>query len=707
MGYTLEPPDETSPQVPIRELIRKLEKSKSDSVSPYRGPKAPGARGIYQIEPDTARRLGFDPARLSDDKYAEKVMNAAVADLASRYPGDAKAILVGYNASPKVLDRWLASGRDNSVLPTETRDYLERADRIQSGEGGPAKGGGYTLEPPDKPPVPKPAVEKPAPPKPPSALADMAGPLADLPKDIGHQFMEGARANQDLHDHPGFAEKYIPGVAGAEMVINAANQLASPLTGAAEALLGRPIAKVADAVNDKLHLLPGQEADPEAIGNAASMAIPALGELREANTLKTAAKAAGVSERALAANREAGGGLPKAPKSLTPNTLKTQLANRDPTYGARVERLHRQGVDLTPGQIKGGEAKIAEQQNTSSRYQGEAIRNAHQGALESYNRAGYNEALAPIGERYDPKGPVGRDAIDNIARRIGAVYDRILPQAKLKRDPETAERISEIREDNEELLGPYKGAFDSILKSRVIKRLDPDGGMVGRSFKAVESELSMLSRRYHQSQDGAQHILGDAIDDLNGALRDNMERNSPPAIRAQLRQANTAWAVYKRLEGASERRPTSMGVFTPGDLQQTAKVGNRGGSFARGNALMSQFADDGQAVLGNVVPDSGTAGRINRTRAGVGGTIAGEMVGSALGHGPIGGAAGALLGGMADRSIGGVTNTLAAHLLRREASAAVGRATTPRNYLKAAEQRSLAHRTPMLAGPSAQIGDQQ
>lgn len=530
---------------------------------------------------------------------------------------------------------------------------------------------------------------------------------ADIPKDVGHQFMEGVRANE--------AESKVPfNLAGEDMPLgpfgsprgikqatNTLASIASPITGLAESVIGRPVAAVANAVNDRFHIAPKMEADPEAIGNIASMALGGAGELGEARTAAKAGQTVDAYRAAEAARSAAPKVLPQS------NALKAQLAARDPEYAARVDRLHRLDVDLMPGQIKGGEAKIREQQDTSSRTKGEAVREGQQKALKSYNRAGYNEALAPIGERYDPKGPIGRAGIDEVASKIGAVYDRVLPQARLKADQEVADRISEIREDNEGLLGPYKDALNGIIQSRIIKRLDADHSMDGRTFKEVESELSTLSRKYHQSQDGAQHILGDAIDELNGALRDNMERNSPANIRPELKKANAAWAAYKRLEAASERRPTSMGIFTPGDLQQAAKIGNRGGSFARGKALLGQFADDGQAVLGNIVPDSGTAGRLNRTGRGLAGALVGEVAGSTFGHGPIGGAIGAAVGGMADRYAGSVTNNLARSMLSREAARATGRATTPHNYLRAAQQRALAPRTPLIAGAAGQAGEGQ
>lgn len=528
--------------------------------------------------------------------------------------------------------------------------------------------------------------------------------ISDVPKDIGHQFMEGVRANQQeakVPYSPAGEDMPIP-LLGAtpralKQGVNTLSAIAAPISGVAESVIGRPVANIANAINDKFHIAPKYEADPEAIGNLATMGLGGLGEANEA-------RAAVKAGQTLSAYREAQAARAAAPRVLPQsNALKAQLSGRDPEYAARVDRLNKMDVDLLPGQVKGGEAKVREQQDTSSRYKGEAIREKQQDSLKSYNRAGYNQALAPIGERYNPKGPVGRAGIDEVGRRIGAVYDRILPQARLKADQQVADRISEIKEDHEGMLGPYKGALDSIIQSRVIKRLDADHSMDGRTFKEVESELSGLSRKYHQSQDGAQHILGDAIDELNGALRDNMERNSPEHVRPELKRANSAWAAYKRLEGASERRPTSLGIFTPGDLEQAVKIGNRGGSFARGKALLGQFADDGQAVLGNIVPDSGTAGRLNRSGRGIVGAAIGGAAGHAVGGGLPGEIVGAALGGAADRYAGSLTNSLARHLLSRESARATGRPVSGHNYLQAARQRALSSRVPIAIGADGQI----
>lgn len=122
-------------------MIRGLERSKDDAISPK------GAIGRYQIMPGTARQFGFDPEKLMDPAYNEKVARVVLGDLSRRFHGDTEAVLAAYNAGPGRAMKFIRDGRDTTQLPTETQKYLTRA-----GYGG--KGG--EPPPPIKPPEPPP-----------------------------------------------------------------------------------------------------------------------------------------------------------------------------------------------------------------------------------------------------------------------------------------------------------------------------------------------------------------------------------------------------------------------------------------------------------------------------------------------------------------------------------------------------------------------
>lgn len=154
--------------------------------------------------------------------------------------------------------------------------------------------------------------------------------------------------------------------------------------------------------------------------------------------------------------------------------------------------------------------------------------------------------------------------------------------------------------------------LESIINNRVMSRFGPAQTMDGQTFKQVESELTALSAPYWSSQDAAQKQLGGALQEVNEILRDTLERGNPGKAE-ELAKARLAYRMLSRVEDASMRRATPDGVFTPADLLQALKsdarrTGNRK-AFARGDALLQEYAEAAQSVLPSKVPDSGTPER--------------------------------------------------------------------------------------------------
>jgi soluble lytic murein transglycosylase-like protein len=100
-----------------------------------------GASGIMQVMPATAREIATElndpnfPAGGSDEEVKAYLKDEATGrrygrhymdKMLVRYDGDAEAALVAYNGGPSRADEWIASGRDDSVLPKETREYKKK-----------------------------------------------------------------------------------------------------------------------------------------------------------------------------------------------------------------------------------------------------------------------------------------------------------------------------------------------------------------------------------------------------------------------------------------------------------------------------------------------------------------------------------------------------------------------------------------------------
>ena len=83
-----------------------------------------GAVGPMQIMPETGKQYGATLDQLRDPATNLAVGGRILTDLYGRYGGDPTATAVAYNAGPGVADKWIAGGRDPSLLPKETQRYV-------------------------------------------------------------------------------------------------------------------------------------------------------------------------------------------------------------------------------------------------------------------------------------------------------------------------------------------------------------------------------------------------------------------------------------------------------------------------------------------------------------------------------------------------------------------------------------------------------
>lgn len=194
----------------------------------------------------------------------------------------------------------------------------------------------------------------------PNALQIIMSGLSDVPHEIGDQvsaaeaqFGRDAASNAAPPTSTGDAIRKAAANAGplgipANLGMDALGVIGAPVSAFWKSTVGRPVAAVADAVNDRYHVMPGQVADPQQIGNFASLAVPMTGALAAANDTSALAKAAGMSTAgysqmaaATRAARPAAAGfvnsLPAGPGSdFAP-----------PTMAMKVKQFDRAGVDPT------------------------------------------------------------------------------------------------------------------------------------------------------------------------------------------------------------------------------------------------------------------------------------------------------------------------------------------------------------------------
>lgn len=274
-----------------------------------------------------------------------------------------------------------------------------------------------------------------------------------------------------------------------------------------------------------------------------------------------------------------------------------------------------EGVRLTPGQVLGGGFKAAEEKLSSVPLLGDIIKGAQRRGIEDFNRAAFNRALEPIGEKVGRNFEVGHKGIAEVERMIGNAYERTLD--KIGRVDLDAAFRSEVGRITDMALGDLGEAnakqFGEIVKNEVIRRMTPAGTMSADTMKIVESELGRRAAGFAGSAEFNNRQLGAALREVQASLRRAVERSAGQEAAGELSAANKAWSEFVRIRDAAGRIGSKDGVFTPAQFAGAVRAKDKSvgkGAFARGEAIGQDLAEAGRSTLSPTVPDSGTAGRL-------------------------------------------------------------------------------------------------
>lgn len=293
-----------------------------------------------------------------------------------------------------------------------------------------------------------------------------------------------------------------------------------------------------------------------------------------------------------------------------------------------LKLLKAEGVRPTIGQTLGGMANRAEEKAISLPIIGDAIAGARKAAAKDLNDAVANRALAPINQSL-PKGVAGRDAVEFVNKSLSDSYDNLLPSLTLKADKAFNAEVQSLSQMVKTgSIDPNAAkTFSRILQNDVMGKFKGQQALTGETFKAIESDLGRKAATLRSSSDADQRLVGDALSEVQSSLRDLLTRNNPTKAD-ELKAINQGWAAFKRQQRASSYLGAEDGVFSPANLQSAVKALDRSrdkGKFARGDALMQDLSDAAKSVLGDKVPNSGTADRLMNIGA-IGASVANPAV---------------------------------------------------------------------------------
>lgn len=279
----------------------------------------------------------------------------------------------------------------------------------------------------------------------------------------------------------------------------------------------------------------------------------------------------------------------------------------------KLEMLKAEGVKPTIGQTLGGWANAVEEKAQSLPIVGDAISAARRKTWDEARGAAFNRVLEPVGKTL-PKGVDGNDAILSIRQTLNNEYEKVLPKLTTQADKSFADGVSGLKNMVKEgALDPkYVKQFNKTLQTRVLDKFQGQNSISGETLKDTQSFLSNEIKRYGASQDPDARLLGDAYKELGAQLKD-LSIRSNPKYAAELKQIDTAWANFKRVQKAGSSVAAEDGLFNPAQLHNAVKAADRSkdkARFSEGGALMQDLSGAAKSILGNKVNDSGTAGRL-------------------------------------------------------------------------------------------------
>lgn len=309
-----------------------------------------------------------------------------------------------------------------------------------------------------------------------------------------------------------------------------------------------------------------------------------------------------------------------------------------------AQALMDQGIQPTLGQSLGGAVNQAEQKLKSVYGVGDVIRGARNRAVDEFNEKAIQTAVPGA------KG-FGDEALVAAREALGKQYDDVLsklPKITMDKGAIVSAASQAAGDPALGLSNQSKKYIQDYVGKNLIGRSQD---VTGETAKRVESDLLKVITRLRGSADSEQRGIADALSKVHDAWRTSLAQTADavqPGAGKQLGEANAAWRAFSALDRAGGYRGNQnlatgevAGRFTPNSLRRSIEASDvsqnnnitralRGGNspFERLNTLTRQ----GEKVLGESVPDSGTAGRMLVTGLlGAGGSMAGVDPTSALG----------------------------------------------------------------------------
>ena len=297
-----------------------------------------------------------------------------------------------------------------------------------------------------------------------------------------------------------------------------------------------------------------------------------------------------------------------------------------PTINEDAGLLLQNGVKPTVGQLLGPTATKLEDAVSNLPLVGGVVKGGQRSALEQFNQGAYERVLAPV-RAIDPSipnvpsGMIGHDAIDFIAKTLGDNFDAVTPRLTFQPTPNFMAGMQQLAQKVQQLPEGEQKQFYNLFSSQLGKADPQTGIMDGETVKTVMSELNRWGRNYAKDPSADKRELGSLLTEAEGHFMDALKASNPSDAE-RLDALRTGWANFSRVRAAAANPNAQNGVFTGAQLNSAVRSADNSvahGNFAKGKALMQDYANAGKNVLSQQLPDSGTAYRAAITDLALGG----------------------------------------------------------------------------------------
>lgn len=306
-----------------------------------------------------------------------------------------------------------------------------------------------------------------------------------------------------------------------------------------------------------------------------------------------------------------------------------------PLVSEAAERLMGEGVQPTVGQSIGGLASKTEEKLASWPVVGGAISRARERAQREFNERAIQQAVPGV------RG-VGDQALSEARDAISSQYDAALSQLprRIQVDPNSVVQAANRAATNARnmLSDDSVNWLNRYVNQNIVQRAQ---NITPEVAKRIESDLGAQVRSLMSSPEGERRALGDALSQIHQQWRASLTGIANavnPQAGAALREADAAWRAFLPVDKAAAFRGAQSaeipGQFTPSHLRraiaaQDTSAGDRATRYmTQGNTPFERLnilAREGEQVLGNRVPDSGTAARMLTGGAWGGAAVSGQL----------------------------------------------------------------------------------